>query len=226
MSIALSVLTQKPVRITKIRVGRRKPGLAAQHLKGIELVKEMCNGKLVGGVLGSTDIQFIPNKLKGGTYSVDIQTAGSLALILQVALPVALFSDSKTILDLKGGTNADMAPQIDFSTEIFRPNLEKFGASFDFDLFKRGYFPKGGGHCKIAIPPIQQLNSVDLTNFGNVESIFGWSFVAGSLPLKIAEEMADGAKNYVKSTNPRSLIKIESYKESEEMTRANCSGIM
>lgn len=149
-----------------------------------------------------------------------------MALILQVALPVALFSDSKTTLDLKGGTNADMAPQIDFSTEIFRPNLEKFGASFDFDLFKRGYFPKGGGHCKIDITPIRQLNPVDLTNFGNVESFFGWSFVAGVLPVKVAQEMSDGARNYIKSTNPRSSIKIESYKESEEMSKANCSGIM
>lgn len=139
---------------------------------------------------------------------------------------MALFSDSKTTLDLKGGTNAEMAPQIDFSTEIFRPNLEKFGASFDFDLLKRGYFPKGGGHCKINISPIKELNSVDLTNFGNVESIFGWSFVAGSLPVKIAEEMSVGARNYIKSTNPRSSIKIEAYKESEEMAKGNCSGIM
>lgn len=139
---------------------------------------------------------------------------------------MALFSDSKTTLDLKGGTNADMAPQIDFSTEIFRPNLEKFGASFDFDLFKRGYFPKGGGHCQIDITPIRQLNPVDLTNFGNVESFFGWSFVAGVLPVKVAQEMSDGARNYIKSTNPRSSIKIEAYKESDEMSRANCSGIM
>lgn len=76
MSIALSVLTQKPIRISKIRAARSKPGLAAQHLKGIELVKEMCNGKLVGGTLGSTEIKFTPNKIKGGTYFVDIQTAG------------------------------------------------------------------------------------------------------------------------------------------------------
>lgn len=28
--------------------------------------------------------------------------------------------------------------QIDFMTEILRPNIEKFGATFDFDLKKRG----------------------------------------------------------------------------------------
>lgn len=62
----------------------------------------------------------------------------STALLLQVALPVILFGRSASTLHLKGGTNAEMAPQIDFITEIFRPNLEKFGATFDFTLERRG----------------------------------------------------------------------------------------
>lgn len=62
----------------------------------------------------------------------------SVALLLQVSLPLILFTDSPSTLHLKGGTNADMAPQIDFITEIFRPNLEKFGATFDFMLERRG----------------------------------------------------------------------------------------
>lgn len=63
----------------------------------------------------------------------------SIALLLQVALPVAYFCNGPVRLTLRGGTNAEMAPQIDFITEIFRPNLERFGATFDFDLQKRGF---------------------------------------------------------------------------------------
>lgn len=62
----------------------------------------------------------------------------SVALLLQVALPVALFANAPVSLELKGGTNADMAPQIDFITEIFRPNLLKFGGDFNFNIVKRG----------------------------------------------------------------------------------------
>lgn len=62
----------------------------------------------------------------------------SVALLLQVSLPLVLFSDLASVLHLKGGTNAEMAPQIDFITEIVRPNLEKFGATFDFSLERRG----------------------------------------------------------------------------------------
>lgn len=108
-------------------------------LSGIELVKEMCNGRLTGGFIGSSEIEFHPFELKGGEYTADAITAGSVALLLQVSLPLTFFCGSPVILNLKGGTNAEMAPQIDFITEILRPNLERFGASFDFDLIRRGY---------------------------------------------------------------------------------------
>lgn len=109
----------------------------------------------------------------------------SVALLLQIALPAALFCDRPVVLNLTGGTNCEMAPQIDFSTEIFRPNLEKFGATFDFDLIRRGYFPKGGGLCKISVRPVHHLNPIDLTNVGDVKKYFGWSFVSGTLPIKV-----------------------------------------
>lgn len=70
-------------------------------------------------------------------------------------------------------------------TEIFRPNLEKFGATFDLNLVKRGYFPRGGGQCIIDIDKIETLNAVDITNFGEITKFFGWSFVAGSLHLDV-----------------------------------------
>lgn len=40
MAIALSALLKKPIKITQIRAGRKKPGLAAQHLNGNATVYE------------------------------------------------------------------------------------------------------------------------------------------------------------------------------------------
>lgn len=42
----------------------------------------------------------------------------SVCLLLQVALPCALFADSSSQLSLKGGTNAEMAPQIDYTVKV------------------------------------------------------------------------------------------------------------
>ncbi|XP_022123304.2 RNA 3'-terminal phosphate cyclase isoform X2 [Pieris rapae] len=223
-SISLSAILGIPVRVKNIRAGRKKPGLAAQHLKGIQLVAEMCQAKLSGAHIGSTDIQFIPGKIRGGHYFADIQTAGSISLLLQVALPCALMADSPVILDLKGGTNVDMAPQIDYMNEIFRENLKQFGAKYYCTVIKRGYFPRGGGHVEVTVKPIRSLKSVTFHDrlcrgplFVNIRS-----FVAGKLPVKIAYEMANGAKDKIAMNYPTYI----SCKKDQQSMGSNCSGIL
>jgi len=223
-ALSLSCILRKPVRINNIRAGRGKPGLAAQHLKGVQLVKQICNAQVQGDFLGSTELKFSPQQIKSGKYYSEIGTAGSIALLVQVSLPVLFFADGETTLDLKGGTNVAMAPQIDYITEIFRANLEKFRATFDFDLLKRGYFPKGGGHCQINVKPIRNLSPCIIEDFGEIDKFFGWSFVAGVLPVKVANEMADGAKQVFSKHSKQ--INIECYKEDSKMADGNCSGII
>jgi RNA 3'-terminal phosphate cyclase (ATP) len=227
IALSLSAILKKPVRISKIRAGRSKPGLAAQHLKGVELLGEICKATVKGASLGSTEVEFNPNTIEQGMYFADPRTAGCISLLIQIVLPVTYFANGPIVLELKGGTNCSMAPQIDFITEVFRPNLEKFGCSFDFDLKKRGYFPKGGGHCVVNINPVKSILPVNLTNFGVVQKLYGWSFVAGSLPVKVAHEMADGAKRgFTRSQQQVRDINIESYKEDHSMAPDNCTGIV
>ncbi|CAG9563725.1 unnamed protein product [Danaus chrysippus] len=223
MSISLSALLNIPVRVTNIRVGRKKPGLAAQHLKGIQLVANMCQAELKGAFIGSTKIEFTPRKIRGGHYVADTQTAGSISLLIQVALPVALFADGPTTMDLKGGTNADMAPQIDYMDMVFRKILNKFGGDFSMQILTRGYFPHGGGHVRVEVSPVNMLQSINLMDRGEIEDIGGISFVAGNLPVKFAYQMADGAKHEI-GLNQR--INIKSYKEDGSMAPDNCNGIV
>uniref|UniRef100_A0A182PNW7 RNA 3'-terminal phosphate cyclase n=1 Tax=Anopheles epiroticus TaxID=199890 RepID=A0A182PNW7_9DIPT len=226
MALCYSVLTKTPIRIRNIRQGRKKSGLAAQHLAGVELMRDICQGRVHKAGLGSTEIEFYPGHIGHGRFVGHIQTAGSITLLLQATLPVAIFSSGPITLDLRGGTNTDLAPQVDFLTEIFRPNMERFGASFDFDLIRRGYFPRGGGQCIVEVRQVQSLKPVTLVEVGTVSRFFGWSFVAGSLPLKIAHEMASGAKS-VLSQISGSRTDIEVYKESMDMApEGNCSGII
>lgn len=51
MTIALSALLKKPVKITKIRAGRKKPGLAAQHLNGNCIVYEKKSVKQILSII-------------------------------------------------------------------------------------------------------------------------------------------------------------------------------
>lgn len=49
----------------------------------------------------------------------------SVGLLLQISLPCALFTEGPSELCLKGGTNAEMAPQIDYTLKVsaFRDSL-------------------------------------------------------------------------------------------------------
>lgn len=118
VSAALSCITGSPIRITKIRAGRSSPGLRPQHLSGLQLVSDLCSGSLQGASIGSTDISLTPGKIHSGTHTADTHTAGSVCLLLQVALPCALYADASSQLLLKGGTNAEMAPQIDYTVKV------------------------------------------------------------------------------------------------------------
>lgn len=225
MALAFSVLKQKPVRVYNIRAGRSNPGLRAQHLKGVEIVRDISGGKLKGGEIGSTEITLHPGKVRCGEYSADTGTAGSVGLLIQVALPCILFSNGITILKLKGGTNAEMAPQIDYTTEIFRPLLERFGATFGYKILKRGYYPRGGGEVHIRVNPVKELKTVNLVETGHVVNVWGWSFVAGTLPIKVAHLMADSAVETLRKALKNVDIKIERYKEHPDEAVGNGSGI-
>ncbi|GJQ76610.1 hypothetical protein Trydic_g15472 [Trypoxylus dichotomus] len=224
MSLIISVLSGTPIRVYNIRAGRNKPGLMDQHLKGVELVSKICNAKIKGAQLGSTEIIFYPGQIKGGYYEALIKTAGSISLLMQVAIPCLLFADGESKLKLQGGTNAEMAPQIEYVTEVFRPIMEKFGATFDFQLNRRGYFPRGGGEVEVYIKPISKLKPVRMLEQGQLSKLYGWSFVAGAVPLGIAHGMADGADNDLKQYGINA--NIERYKESPNMADGNCSGIL
>ncbi|KAJ9574387.1 hypothetical protein L9F63_025966, partial [Diploptera punctata] len=227
MALVFSVLKQKPVQVYNIRAGRSNPGLRAQHLKGVEIVRDISGGKLKGGEIGSTEITLHPGKVRCGEYSADTGTAGSVGLLIQVALPCILFSNGMTILKLRGGTNAEMAPQIDYTTEIFRPLLEKFGATFDYKILKRGYYPRGGGEVHIRVNPVKELKPVNLVENGHIVSVWGWSFVAGSLSYKgnVAHLMADSAVQTLRKALRNVDVKIERYKENPDEAVGNGSGI-
>eukprot|EP00112_Aurelia_sp_Birch-Aquarium-sp1_P011250 Seg2366.4 transcript_id=Seg2366.4/GoldUCD/mRNA.D3Y31 product="RNA 3'-terminal phosphate cyclase" protein_id=Seg2366.4/GoldUCD/D3Y31 len=207
--IALSCLLKEPIIVKNIRGKRSKPGLRPQHLTGIDLVCETCNGTLSGAVPGSTTITFHPGELKGGRYIADTQTAGSVCLLIQVALPCLMFAPERSLLSLKGGTNAEMAPPIDFFEEVFIPIANRFGMKLNCNIIRRGFYPKGGGEVKIEVEPIKELTPVQMTDFGKVIRVRGKAYVAGVLPIKVANTMARTATKMLNDALPEVPIDIE-----------------
>ncbi|XP_029904620.1 RNA 3'-terminal phosphate cyclase [Myripristis murdjan] len=225
VSAALSCITGSSIKITKIRAGRSSPGLRPQHLVGLELVSALCSGSLQGGSVGSSEVTLTPGKIKSGNHTADTQTAGSVSLLLQVALPCALFADASSQLCLKGGTNAEMAPQIDYTVKVLKPILEKFGVHFDCDIRMRGYYPKGGGEVVVTVNPVKELSPVTMTERGNITKIYGRAFVAGVLPYKLAKDMSAAAVRTIRKEIKELYINIQPLQEKDKAC-GNGNGII
>ncbi|KAG8217376.1 RNA 3'-terminal phosphate cyclase domain-containing protein [Butyriboletus roseoflavus] len=133
--------------------------------------------------------------------TADPGTAGSTMLLLQVALPCLMLiplgnraSESQTshdaltsVLTLRGGTNASLAPQTDYTQTIFLPFLSKhFHFSPTLTINRRGYYPKGGGSVLCTVPSISgPLPPVILTERGQGHAARFWKVGIASTKVSL-----------------------------------------
>ncbi|CAK8681373.1 RNA 3'-terminal phosphate cyclase-like [Clavelina lepadiformis] len=226
IATALCAILHKPIAISRIRANRTNPGLRPQHMTGMQLVRDLCSGQLTGDQVGSQYITLIPGMLQSGTYLADTGTAGAVSLLLQVALPCLMFTPGASHVTLRGGTNAEMAPQIDYTTHVLKPVLEQFGVRMDCQIATRGYFPRGGGEVTVQASPLRQLCPVNLTNFGTIKRITGRAFVAGVIPFKIAQQMAKSATSVLWRSFREVPINIQAVQEPKNAVVGNGTGIL
>ena len=85
--------------------------------------------------------------VKSCDVRVAVGTAGSIPLVIQAWLSVALVSGGR--LHVTGGTEVSRSPTIDYLDHILAEVLRSSGADIHIDILKRGYFPEGGGEVTI-----------------------------------------------------------------------------
>ncbi|MFO7966906.1 MAG: RNA 3'-terminal phosphate cyclase [Archaeoglobaceae archaeon] len=210
-AVSLSCITGEPVEIDKIRASRPKPGMAMQHLKGIEAAKMITDAEVEGLQVGSTRVIFKPHEVKGGNYTIDIQTAGSVTLILQTILLPALTTNIS--LKVRGGTDVNWSPPIDYLRNVTLKALEEMGANISTELVARGYYPKGGGQVNITNSS-SKLRGVD---FGQQEQEQGHRIQgishSSNLPPHVAQRQASAAQKTLQSKGYNSRIdtQVERY---------------
>jgi len=210
-ALALSAVSRQPIHIYNIRAKRAKPGLAPQHMHGVKALAELTKAKVDGLSLGSTELTFEPGAMEGGKFRVDIGTAGSTTLILQILMPAAAFAKKSVEVEITGGTDNPLAPPIDFLKNITLPVLRKMGYRGEVECLRRGHYPRGGGIVHARIEPVQRLNAIQLTEPGKVIRISGLAHCV-KLPEHIATRMAHAASmGLIKAGYSKVNIKTESY---------------
>lgn len=226
IALSLSVILNRPVRITKIRANRPKPGLSNQHLHGVNLLRDIARAEVTGNTLLSTELEFVPHSIAGGMYKVDTRTAASITLIYQMIMPVILLSSKRSRIEVTGGTNVSFAPQVEYMQEVLKPNLKRFGISFDLKVLQHGFYPRGNGRCLLDTEPMHYFKAVDLTNFGDFQSVQGFAYYAGRLPKCVAFDMQHSAKREIHRLWPESECSIQVLKHMPDKARDNGTGII
>ncbi|MFW9800269.1 MAG: RNA 3'-terminal phosphate cyclase [Candidatus Thorarchaeota archaeon] len=225
-SIALSALTMRPVRVRAIRAKRPKPGLKKQHMTGIDVVAQLVNAEVKGLEIGSTNVEFMPRERRGGRFSCDIGTAGSVSLVLQAALPTASLAPDPIKLTLTGGTDVAWSPPIDYMRAVFVHTLQKMGPVVELTTRKRGHFPRGGGKVSCLVNPVEKVRPLELVHFDHLKGVRGVSHCV-RLPSHVAERQADTAVSVLQENEIEQVaIERESYRKNEDRHLGPGSGIV
>jgi len=163
--LSLSAITGQAFRLTRIRAGRGKPGLAAQHLTCVRAAAAVCSARVEGDALGSQDLTFRPGASHAGEYCFDVAdirpSAGSVNLILQTVLPILLWCEGPSRVVLRGGTHVPWSPSCDYVVQVFLPAVARFGVQATVALKQAGFYPRGGGEEVLGVHPSPRLTGSD-----------------------------------------------------------------
>lgn len=220
-SLSLGALTGEVVRIHSIRAGRPKPGLAAQHVTCCRAVAQVCNGRIEGAKLDSTQVTLHPGETTGGRFEFDVAqvrpSAGSVSLVLQSILPILALAPETSEVTIRGGTDVKWSPPYSFMANTFSPAVARFGLKLDLQRPRAGFYPAGGGEIRASIQPAPEgLQPIEFTERGQLQGAVVASTVSDRLPEHIlrrqneaaAQKLADEGisarreEYYIPSTSP------------------------
>ncbi|MCJ7794180.1 RNA 3'-terminal phosphate cyclase [Candidatus Bathyarchaeota archaeon] len=209
LSIALAAITKQPLHIFNIRQNRPQPGLKHQHLEAVLTAAKLCNAKVQGATLGSRELWFTPKQIKGGNIEAEIETAGSIPMLLMATLPVCLFADNPVHLHVaKGGTDTTHAPTINYMREVLLPALKQMGVDAAITVQKYGYYPKGMGEATMTTKPNRALKPIQVEIFGKLKSIKGVSVCTFLAHKQVADRQAKAAEEQLSQKGYNATIQI------------------
>jgi len=222
-AVGLAAVTGRAVRVDRIRAGRPRPGLAAQHLTAVRAVAEICGGRLTGDTLASQTLLFEPQAPPAaGDYAWDVAdarpggSAGAVSLVLQAVVPALAVAREDSRLHIAGGTHMAWSPPFDYLRDVWVPMLEGIGITVAVELEAWGWFPVGQGRVAAQIGVPKAIRGLRLEERGRLLRVFGRA-VAANLPAHIPQRMAARAESLLGAAQ----IPVQVW---PERVRAACPG--
>lgn len=220
-SLSLAAITGSPVKLTRIRAHRAKPGLQRQHLACVAAAAAICDAEVRGAAVGATELELVPKTIRNGDWTFAIGTAGSCGLVFQTVLMPLLGAPGPSRVVIEGGTHNSMAPPFEFLARAFLPVIAKMGGRVTLTLDRHGFYPAGGGRLIAQIEP-GKLAPLELVEGGEVVRRTARAIVA-KLPSHVGErelgvvrrelDWPGGTVEEVDSHGPGNILILEAARE-------------
>ncbi|HVC26776.1 MAG TPA: RNA 3'-terminal phosphate cyclase [Nitrososphaerales archaeon] len=200
-AVSFSMVLGVPIHVTKIRAGRKIPGLRPQHSATMKILGEICSAKVEGASVGSTELSFSPGEVETSRGSFNLGTAASIPLVLQAVIPAVSLMGNSYDLELVGGTDVPWSPTSDYIDRVVAPAMRAVGIGFTFRVDKRGYYPNGGGRASVHIDPCERVAALQLASARREGEGMRPSLVSrcGDLPVSVAERQAKAAVSLLRA---------------------------
>ncbi len=213
-AVALAALSGREIEIERVRAGRPKPGLAAQHLTAVRAAAAICGAALAGDALGSQHLRFAPrSRVRGGEYAFDVGearkggSAGAVTLVAQTVLAPLALAQGESRVRLRGGTHMVWSPSFDYASEVWLGALRALGVRARLELARFGFWPAGQGELELFVEGSggRRPSPLALDGPGALERVRGRA-IAANLPAHIPQRMTDRARSLLEAAGVRCEI--------------------
>ena len=214
-ALTLSVATGQPFHMTNVRGQRPNPGLRPQHLAAVELLADLSNAQISNVGIDTEELIFEPGEIESGHYEVDVGSAGSLTLLFDTVLPLALVDAGPISVTATGGTDVKWSPPMDFHRRVKLPLLRAWGLHAAMDRHRVGFYPAGGGRATLHLAP-SDPNPLELEERGDLLGVRVYSTAAEDLrDADVAERQAAAAVEGLESADVPLTERATTYVETD-----------
>lgn len=214
-ALSLSALTGEAFEIANIRGGRPTPGLRPQHLSTVELLSDVCDAEVSETTEGTESLTFRPKTVRSGAYTADIRTAGSIALLFDSILPLAMTVSEPIVVTARGGTDVKWSPTAAHYCQVKLRLLRQFGLQAIVDLDRPGFFPVGGGEATLRVGP-SQLNRLEMAARNDFVGARVFSLSSASLSeQEVSDRQAEAAVDGLENEEIQTIERTVRYAEAD-----------